>query len=265
MKSFQQTCAMIVLIGLCQGPPSTQANRDQRTFTAANGQSITGQLQRYNPVDQTATIRRADGRVYSVALDRFSEPDQRYIKQHGVEVSLTDLQIQMQLGQYAPSPNSVPQRDVKADVAALGYAISLNNPSHAAFTKVDIEYCVYYWQGRRHKKSLVRDHGIRYGRWTHPSLGAGETQTFVTRKILIGQEESTCTLFGETVGAMGNIEGIWLRMTAILPDGQTSTREIRSSTLTDDYEWTPGDVPVGLNDRSAQTALHSAVRKLGIP
>ena len=265
MKSFHKACSMIFIICLCQGPQTILANREQRAFTAANGQSVVGQLQRYNPVDQTATIKRADGKVYCVALERFSESDQRYIQQHGVVVELTDLQIRMELRQYKPSPKSIPRREVKGDVAALGYVIALNNPAHAAFTQVHIEYCVYYWQGTQHKQNWVKDHGVRYGRWTHPSLAAGSTETFVTRKILIEQEESICTLFGETGGAFGNIDGIWIRVNAVLPDGETHTREILSPTLTNFHKWTPADVPVGLNDRSAHTALNNAVRQLGIP
>lgn len=265
MKPLHKTYSMILIICLYLGPQTLLANREQRVFTAANGQSIVGQLQRYNPLDQSATIRRADGKVYCVAIERFSEPDQRYIQLHGVVVELTDLHLHMELRQYAPSPKNRPRRAVKGDVSALGYVIALNNQTHAAFAQIDIEYCVFYWQGSRHKQTWVRDHGVRYGRWTRPALAAGTTETFVTRKILIEQEASTCTMFGETGGAFGNIDGIWIRVAAVLPNGETHTREIRSPTLTDVHAWTPADVPVGLNDRSAQSALNSAVRQLGIP
>lgn len=243
MKIYRKTCSVMSIICLCLCLNSAWADVHRRAFTAANGRRIMGHLTQYNPADQIATIQRDDGHVFEVHLKLLSKTDQKYIRQYGPEINFDTLQISSKLKKF----NGAARRDDGGQVKTLAYVVSLKNNSPSAFEKIEVEYCVFYSQGKRHKEVMVIKNGVRYGRWELQTMQPGSEYTFETESILILEEKSTCTAFGNTGGARGNVAGIWMRVTALLPTGVKPTRDILSPTLEKSHKWVPTDIPVGLN------------------
>ncbi len=252
MKVLRKTCSMISIFFLCQGGHSAWADIRYRAFTGGNGRSIMGQLTRYHPGDQIATIQRDDGEIFEAHLKCFSKTDQQYIRKHGAKVNFNTLRISSKLKTVDASGSGTGRRGQVDQVKSLTYVVSLKNDSPSPFKKIEIEYCMFYWQGERHKSVMVMQHGVRHGRWQLHSMEPDARHSFKTEKVLIRKEKSTCSIFGATGGARGNVDGIWMRVTATLPNGDNLSRDILSPTLAKHHQWVPTDIPVGLNSRSRQ-------------
>lgn len=76
MKTF----VLILCFGLMLSAHSSGEDAATRTWTSSAGQSFEGLLT--SATEESATVRRADGKTFQVPLEKLSEADQSYIRQH---------------------------------------------------------------------------------------------------------------------------------------------------------------------------------------
>jgi len=253
MKIYRYIWTMGFIACFCMRVNLSWAEDVQRVFMGADGRSISGTLIGYNPYEQIATIKRSDDEKFRVSLDVFSEADQQYIQKQGRVIDfMQSIKIIPILREFDATGRYDETRYKAAHVKSLGYAVSLANCSFTIFEEIEIEYCLFYRQRERRREHRMEFlHGVQYGRWELGPMIPGSRHVVETERVLIHDEKSKCTVFGDDGRAKGGVEGIWLRLVSTRPSEAGLFREFLSPGHIDNYRnWTPITVPVGLNKYS---------------
>lgn len=71
-------CVLLFFV-VCVLSRSILADDSFRTFTSADGQSISAKVVRYQETSEKVTLKRANGRKATIPVDSLSEADQDYL------------------------------------------------------------------------------------------------------------------------------------------------------------------------------------------
>lgn len=250
MKTYRPIYAMTFFACFCMGVHWSGAEEVSRVFNSADGRCITGKLTGYHPEEEIVTITRNDGNKFRVSLALFSKTDQQYIREQSAELDFRDsIMITPMLREFDTAGSHADTRDKMEHVKSLGYIVSLKNNSPSRFEKIEIEYCLFYRQGERLGNRMEFLCGVQRGRWALRSMQPGSEHVLKTEKVLIYDSDATCTTsFGNSSRFRGEVDGVWLRVTATLPTGARVFREYQSASLTRKcHTWAATSIPVGLN------------------
>ncbi len=222
--------------------------KEYRNFIDAEGRTFLGKLLAFDAKAATAKLKRSDGKTGSIKLDVFSEADQLYIMDW-VETKrlMEELDIQASYRSKIVPPKESASSDASRSVVEAGYTIQLKNNSKSPFTKIDVEYCIFYKQGKRNGSTIVYEEGTSYGKSSFKELKPEDSAETETKNVkLSGEGGGSQTLFGTIDEADSSVRGIWIRLKAPLPSGGSVVRDYKS---VDDptWKWTSGSVSAGLN------------------
>ncbi len=233
---------MLTAYLLC-GVPVVQS-KDFRDYETASGQMISGRVVKFDAkTEEVMFLRAEDRQLLQANLRAFSESERTFIRDWSVANEfLNGLNI---FGKLYWEKNK-DLSDQKRLVQTVGYEVLFESTKGYPFGEVEVEYCIYYKQGRINGKKMYLDHGVCHGNGmvkleTVQQKDILQTQTF-TLYFLRG----SYTLFGSANNVEGAVEGIWVRAQVLLPSGQACYREYRSAT-DEDWKWSTESVPVGLN------------------
>ena len=256
MKALQRYLGLMVFVAVLLFATHSPAGGVCRSFTDTRGRTVTGQLIGFDDVRQLVTIQRADNHVTARAsLADFSDSDQHYIQAWNFEHDFNEsLRISSSRKTFK-TPGADDDKQYSSDsIENIGYEVELTNRSGTRFESLEVEYCVFYRQGRHQEGSILFDEGVQYGRFIIESIMPDSETCLKTEPVLILNETGPVTAFGRTEGARGAVLGLWLRIHTTRPSGVVITREHFSPPgLISFKAWTGKTVAVGLNHETERT------------
>jgi hypothetical protein len=211
----------------------------------------------FDALKQTVTIQRADSQITARAkLTQLSDSDQRYIQAWHFEQTFNESLRISTFRTASKKPESSGTEDHQAEcIGNIGYEVKLENRSGTRFESLEIEYCVFYRQGKHQDGSILFDEGVLYERCLIESIMPDSETSLKTEPVLILNETGAMTSFGRTEEARGEVLGLWLRVHAASPSGAVITREHCSPPDLSSFKaWTDRTVAVGLNHENEGTA-----------
>ena len=247
-RGMAATVVVVLLAGQLVYSEETVSEKLRR-FSDRSGNSFRGFVTAYDGKKEIVSIRRLDGKTGEAKLSVFSDEDQKFIREWGMRDSF------MNGINFVPTMKSKRNEVIDSDSGTLktlwdvNYELSLENTTSYAFTNMTLEYCVFYGQGTRDKDgNVVYSEGVLYGKNPiEEGIAASGKNTLKTEVIKVYSEQGRGTSFGIVDSrADYKVRGVWVRLTAKLPNGEVCVRDFRSS---DDsfWKWVPRSHPVGLN------------------
>lgn len=257
--------AGLVLTGI------TWADNTHRDFTSTNGCTIKGRLLDFDIKNRIATILRA-GRVKPchAPIDLFCDSDQQYIQTWAFEREFRDsLHISVTLVEVEGNIEVKDKRYDPQFIMCQAYELKLKNTSDTPFVEAEIQYAIFYEQTERRGSTRNKEEGVLCSRIGIGTITRGTQPDLTTKSVLIydeGQGQDT-SLFGSNGSAVGEIAGIWVRLTATLPSGERVTRDYCfPDDLMNDREWTMTTLVAGLNRNPDHSiALNTKLAPVKLP
>lgn len=226
----------------------SQEEDHYRVFSDTEGRTFKGEIIAYDARRQMVRVRRAeDGKTANKELTVFAEPDQLYIRGWAVSNDFSSgVNITAKLRSSSVASEAAGLTDVTKRVFDSVYTIGLTNATTTAFSNIDVEYCIFYRQGKRTGITINYDEGVAYGKTSVDALKPAGSASFSTKSIRLYTEGGSQTVFGSVEVSDASIRGIWLRLKIKLPSGEDLVRDFRTSH--DSYwEWTTQSTGAGLN------------------
>jgi len=233
-----------VLIACLITVHSTVKAEGFRNYETADGRLISGAVLEYDAdTEEVIFLRAEDRQLLQANLRAFSESERSFIRDWAVAKEFMEgLTISSQLHWRKNRSLS----DKNKLVYYAWYEVLFNSTSGYPFGEVQVEYCIYYRQGKRRGRKILFDHGVCHGNGIVKLETVQQKDTLDTESILIYFLRGADTLFGAPNNVEGAMSGIWLQTKVLLPSGHACIREYRSS-MEEDWTWTTQNVKVGLN------------------
>lgn len=270
MKSLRSNVRLIVFVAGLALISSTWADHANRDFTSTNGCTIKGKLLDFDMEKQIATILRegmTDPSHASIAV--FCDTDRQYIRDWAFERDFREsLKISVRLIDVARHEEIKDKRYDPKFVKCQAYEVEMKNRSDTEFLSAEVEYCVFYKQIERNGTTCIGQNGVLCDRIEVGTMAPDSCQDLKTQSITLYDEGGhTTSLFGSDGGSYGEVEGIWLRVTATLTSGEQVVRNICfPDNLSSCRDWTTTTVSAGLNRKSHRSiTLRSRLAPVELP
>lgn len=226
-----------LVIGLCLF--ATLLHAAPRTFTDQVGRTITAEL--ISVQDDQATIRRADGQTFTLAVSTLSDDDQQYIRHWSASQTATPKPAADDKFVLDPKKLTVTLSRAKFDSHTLakyegyvhkhedwGYTVQITNSLLRPVEKIRLEYNIF-----ARTYSDTSSPTMVSGAKTIDSLKAGGSESFRTRTAEVCKRRDI--YFGNEGG---ELRGIWIKLYV---GGKLVSEQALPESLTEKEKWSrPG-------------------------
>ncbi|MCF7863424.1 MAG: hypothetical protein K9L89_01385 [Kiritimatiellales bacterium] len=205
-----------------------------------------------------AELKREDGKRVSVKPDIFVEADQAYIKEWAAmdgfrnaasfkvvcKKELVEKWKEAEEGTVYYGDKGSAEKETVSESKFERYVYELNLENRNAFPLdgLTVEYRIFYEQGRSEKQGKVTvEEKTVPGSFDAVQLGPQEKKTLKTEPVVIHEQEFVGDYIykhGDPEKVIGDVKGIWLRINAESPTGQTITRDVyEPASIEGKYKW----------------------------
>jgi len=227
-------------------------------FTLKDGRTLKAEIVSYNAKLKKVELKREDGKRIPVNPSVFAEEDQKYIMAwatlDGVrnerlfkvncEKDLVEKWKKEEMGDVTYDGGD-PVKELLSTSRFERYVFELNleNKNEFALENLTLEYRVFYEQEVAVGASKVEaKSGVLPGKLDVKRVGPREKMKLKTEAVVLRDTQYPSSITfkgGATMGReSGEIEGIWVRITAAGADGQTVSRDVfEPSSLEGKHKW----------------------------
>lgn len=258
MKALRSGISMIIYLTWLFSAVTSMADDASRDFTSTNGCTIRGTLLDYDLENQIAIILR-EGKTDPclAAITAFCEADRQFIRTWAMRRDFRDsMRISVRLKDVRRKQKISDARYDPEFIKCQAYEVELENQFVIAIANVEVEYCLFYQQIEREGTMRTRQDGVLCSRVKIGTIAAGFRQCLETEPVLIYDQGHRTGLFGSDATSYGEIQGLWLRLTATLPSGEKLIRDqCFPENLGTYMDWTTTTRAAGLNRRTDRSAI----------
>lgn len=224
MKTLRHYIGLLVFAALILGGGSIEASDEWHDFSDIEGRTVRGRMKDFNTQAEIVTMEREDGKTFQSPLSKFCKADQHYIREWRAERDFNDLLfISAVLKTYDKPPVDMDMIYRPGNVRYQGYVVKLDNRSQTTFSKVEIEYCLYYHEVGN---MLIHSEGVQCGQFEIEEFAPHSKHEFMTETVLVYNNANPITPLTNSRSTRCEIIGIWLRIHATLPSGERPRREV---------------------------------------
>ncbi len=226
-------------------------------FTLKDGRTLKAEIVSYNARLGNVELKREDGKRIPVKPTVFSEADQKYIKEWAVldgvrnerffkvvcEKDLVEKWKKEEMAEVTYSGGDVQKELVSVSkFERYVFELNLENKNEFALENLQVEYRIFYEQEVSAGSSKpVAKKKVLLGELKVKQIDPRGKKKLKTESVVVhGTEYSSSITYGGVTKEResGEIEGIWLRITATGSDGQSVVREVfEPSNLEGKHKW----------------------------
>ncbi|MBT8037564.1 MAG: hypothetical protein KJO21_08475 [Verrucomicrobiae bacterium] len=138
---FFQSLTLILLVFLCT---HLSVSAETRQFhNADQSKSFFAELTHYDFEHQQVSVKMKNGRKQHFPINILSEIDQKYVIENGKRLAI-NKDVRVTLKRFNHPSKKSDEGGVVNRIYPTGYSISLNNRAKRAYTKISLNYTIYY-------------------------------------------------------------------------------------------------------------------------
>jgi len=219
-----------------------QAGKQYRDFTDTQGRIIRGCVKAYDARKKLVTIERDNRKTARVPITVFSEADQRYIRDWQVAqlfMSVSGFKVDLKKKVIRKWTET---GDARRDYEKVIYEVICANRGETPMKNLRIAYNIFYEQEKLFNSGQVTEKECGTGRIPAKGIEGHSKAVFSTKPIVVYAQRLLDGYDGYVGGLperqRGEVKGIVVRVTLILPSGMKATRVFCSpSDLKSRYAW----------------------------
>jgi len=213
-------------------------------FNLPDGRSVKAEIVGYNARLGKVELKLANGSRKKVSPSLFVQADQDFIQDWAaLDGFRNPRQFKVECDEKTVEKWKKESDAHEIKYEKVVYEIKLQNKTPADLNSLTAEYQIYYEQEKsvpgKNKETVKLQ---KAGKFDLKKMRTKEVRTLKTEPVVLESYSFNSAEYyydsGDPENTEGEIEGIWLRITAKTPNGQTAVRDIyEPSSLKGKYSW----------------------------